>query len=65
MEKRDINKDEIKIYPIYIDKNCKVSEGRRINLDMAIENVTSEEIYNVLTNILKFSCKPEYVNNNI
>ena len=61
MEKREIDKNIIKLYPIYLDKTCKVSEGRRVNNDLAIENVTSEEIYNVLTNILKFPCKAEYV----
>lgn len=55
------NHDIIKFYPCYIDSNCKVYEGRKINKELAIPDASAEEIYNVLTQLLRFKCTPEYV----
>ena len=39
--KDDGEKKWIKIYPIYIDKAVKVSEGRKVSLANAAENPTA------------------------
>ncbi|KAK0422629.1 hypothetical protein QR680_007685 [Steinernema hermaphroditum] len=36
------------IYPIYLNKKRTTTEGRRVKLDLAIENPTSQEIYDIL-----------------
>jgi len=41
----------IKFYPVYIDKTLKQSEGRRVKLDLAVDNVQSHEIYNLALNL--------------
>eukprot|EP00045_Choanoeca_perplexa_P001449 m.19730 g.19730 ORF g.19730 m.19730 type:complete len:170 (+) comp10949_c0_seq2:103-612(+) len=38
----------IVLYPVYIDSNRTVKEGRRINKEKAVENPTNKEIYSVL-----------------
>lgn len=55
------DKNIIKIYPSYFDKNLKVSDGRRVCLNDAIEDPSCEEVYNAIHQILKFECVPEYV----
>mmetsp|Transcript_11466 Transcript_11466/g.11792 ORF Transcript_11466/g.11792 Transcript_11466/m.11792 type:complete len:132 (+) Transcript_11466:16-411(+) len=60
METIEKNNDYIKIYPNYIDKEVKVSEGRRVNMELAIPNVTAEEIFNAATRVLLFKCEPQY-----
>jgi signal recognition particle subunit SRP19 len=35
------------IYPAYIDKNLKTSEGRRIPLEFSVEKPTAKEIYDI------------------
>ena len=49
----------IKIYPIYMDKKVKYSEGRRINLDLCPENPSADDIYKVCLDDLKLICKLE------
>ncbi|TKR95321.1 hypothetical protein L596_009507 [Steinernema carpocapsae] len=44
--------DEMKwvcFYPNFINKKCKAVEGRRVNLDIAIENPTPQEIFDILS----------------
>ena len=60
-DSKQINKMEyIKIYPNYLDKNNKVAEGRRVNLETAVEDIQCEEIYTA-AKVLNFECICEYV----
>lgn len=59
--KDDGKKKWIKIYPIYIDKAVKVSEGRKVSLAYAAENPTAKNIYDVCTQFLGLNCKIEEV----
>lgn len=59
--KDDVEKKWIKIYPIYIDKGVKVSEGRKVSLANAAENPTAKDIYAVCTQFLGLNCKIEEV----
>ena len=43
----NLEKKWIKIYPIYIDKALKYSEGRKVSLAHAAENPTAKDIYTV------------------
>ena len=61
MEKTDIAHDVVKFYPSYIDADCKVFEGRKLKKELCIPGVNTKEIYDVLNDILKFKCVPEYV----
>lgn len=64
MEQTIENKNDfIKFYPNYIEKTAKVTEGRKVNSEMAIENVLSHEIHKVVSEYLRFPCKVEYVIN--
>ena len=54
-----LNNDEfIKIYPNYIDKDMKISEGRKINSEISVSNPHIKEIYYVCKN-LGFECVME------
>jgi signal recognition particle subunit SEC65 len=63
MESEDkISKTWIKVYPSYLDKELKHSDGRKVALPYAVEKPIAQEIFLVCTNILKLNCKVEYVN---
>ena len=51
-------KNWIRIYPIYIDKNVKLSEGRKVSINNSCENPLSSEIFQALTKI-NLPCKLE------
>ena len=43
MENKDnLKKKWVKIYPSYIDKGLKVSEGRKVSNTIAVENPTAK-----------------------
>ena len=51
MEKTpEIEKKWIKIYPIYFDKSVKLSEGRKVAMNYAVEDPNVRQIYDVCTN---------------
>lgn len=52
-------KNWIRIYPIYIDKDVKLSEGRKVSINNSCENPLSTEIFQALTKILNLPCKLE------
>jgi signal recognition particle subunit SEC65 len=58
---KDYSKEKnwIKVYPIYIDKNTKLSEGRKVAIKYAVEQPVSSDIYQALTKILNLPCKLE------
>jgi signal recognition particle subunit SRP19 len=63
MENNDaLRKKFIKIYPIYIDKQLKHSEGRKVPLSDAVENPLAEEIQAVCVKILGLDTIREKVN---
>uniref|UniRef100_A0A1I7YMG8 Signal recognition particle 19 kDa protein n=1 Tax=Steinernema glaseri TaxID=37863 RepID=A0A1I7YMG8_9BILA len=37
------------IYPVYLNKKRTTTEGRRVKQDLAIENPTSQEIFDILS----------------
>lgn len=53
-EQQIIKKDWVRIYPCYLDKNLKTSEGRRINLELAIPNISIHEIAKVTSQLYGF-----------
>lgn len=57
----NLEKKWIKIYPIYIDKALKYSEGRKVSLAHAAENPTAKDIYTVCSQFLGLNCKLENV----
>ena len=62
METTDgIQKNWVKIYPSYLDKNIKHSEGRKVPNDVAVENPTSREIFFDCGEILRLNAKEEKV----
>ena len=62
MEKtEDKKKKWIKIYPSYIDKALKHSEGRKVAINYAVENPNIREIFGVCSTILSLECKEEIV----
>ena len=65
--KNEINADNkhnyVKIYPSYLDKNVKVAEGRRVNLENAVPDITTDEIFAAIK-FLNFKSFPEYVSFN-
>lgn len=61
MEQIEKKTDFVKFYPNYIEKTAKVSEGRKVSAEIAIENVNSHEILKVVSEYLRFPCKVEYV----
>ena len=52
-------KKYVKVYPIYLDKNIKYSEGRKINKEICVENPKAKDIFRVCTEILGLKCKLE------
>ena len=52
-------KNWIRIYPIYIDKDVKLSEGRKVSINYSCEQPSSSDIYQALTKILNLPCKLE------
>lgn len=56
-------KDFIHVYPNYIDKENKVTEGRKVNKEKCVSNVTCEEIYNAISKVIGLKCIPQYVKN--
>lgn len=62
MEKTsEIKKKWVKIYPTYIDKGLKTSEGRKVNKNIAVENPQLKEIFGVCAEVLKLDSKAEFV----
>jgi signal recognition particle subunit SEC65 len=62
MEQADqIQKKWVKIYPSYLDKDIKCSEGRKIPLEIAVSNPNTKEIFVVCSELLKLGCKEEKV----
>jgi hypothetical protein len=51
----------LKIYPSYIDKEIKHSEGRKVSLPYAVDKPSAQEIFLICQNLLKLPCKLEYV----
>ena len=49
----------VKVYPIYIDKNVKYSEGRKINAELCVENPLARDIFRVCHELLNLKCKLE------
>eukprot|EP01080_Neovahlkampfia_damariscottae_P008376 gene8376-201_t len=51
MSSKKLTEEEIKhyqiIYPAYIDKNLKTSEGRRIPIEFSVEKPTTKEIFDI------------------
>ena len=56
-----LKKKYIKIYPTYIDKKLKHSEGRKIPLGVAIETPLSVEIFAVCSKVLNLDSQIENV----
>ena len=52
-------KKYVKLYPIYMDKTVKYSEGRKININLCVENPKAKEIFRVCNEILGLKCKLE------
>jgi signal recognition particle subunit SRP19 len=52
-------KKNVKIYHIYMDKTIKYSEGRKINIELCVENPRAKDIYRVCEEILGLKCKLE------
>ncbi len=66
--KENIEKKWVKVYPIYIDKEVKISEGRKVNLQDSTEQPTVKAIYQVVTEFLGLKGKIEevyYYNNKL
>jgi len=58
----NLEKKWIKVYPIYIDKGVKLSEGRKVNLENSTEEPTARAIYQVATEFFGLKAKIEEVN---
>ena len=52
-------KKYVKVYPIYIDKNLKCSQGRKISSQSCTENPKVKDIEKVCKEILGLKCKVE------
>ncbi len=52
-------KKYVKVYPIYIDKGVKYSEGRKINSELCVEKPNALTIQRVCTELLGLKCKLE------
>ena len=61
--KEKIEKKWVKVYPIYIDKAVKISEGRKVNLNNSTEEPTAKAIYQVVTEFFGLNAKIEEVYN--
>ena len=46
-----LQKNWIKIYPIYIDKDMKRSEGRKMPTEFSVEAPTAKEIHSLMKSI--------------
>jgi hypothetical protein len=57
-----LQKKWVKIYPSYIDKALKHSEGRKVSSAIAVENPTCRDIFIVCSEILKLNCSEQFVN---
>ena len=55
----EAEKKYVKVYPVYIDKTLKYSEGRKINKEICTENPRAKDIYRVCNEILGLKCKLE------
>ena len=51
MDNKTLTKDWTKIYPIYLDKAMKKSEGRKMSVNLCVENPTIKELYLVLKSL--------------
>jgi len=58
--KEKLVKTWIKIYPIYIDKSLKRSEGRKVADEFAVENPNIKELYTIIKS-LSLECLAENV----
>ena len=54
-----IQKTWIKIYPSYIDKDLKQSEGRKVSALYAVDKPTVPEIYVICRDIFGLECNVE------
>lgn len=62
MENSDsLKKKWIKVYPNYIDKAIKHSEGRKVSNAFAVESPSAKEIFGVCAEILNLNSKLENV----
>lgn len=66
MEQADtIQKQWVKIYPSYIDKALKHSEGRKISATLAVENPSIKEIFAICAEHLRLDSRTENVRDNL
>jgi signal recognition particle subunit SEC65 len=62
MEQADTMKKQwVKVYPSYIDKALKHSEGRKISATLAVENPNIKEIFAICAEELRLDSKMEVV----
>lgn len=60
MESDDLLKKKwVKVYPSYIDKTLKYSEGRRVASTIAVESPNIKEIFIICAEVLKLDCAQE------
>ena len=59
--KENLEKKWVKVYPIYIDKGVKISEGRKVSLENSTDEPTSKAIYQVVTEFFGLKAKIEEV----
>jgi signal recognition particle subunit SEC65 len=57
----EMKKKWVKIYPQYIDKGAKHSEGRKLSNEVSIDNPTTREIFFVCSEVLRLDCREEKV----
>lgn len=60
-DEKTLLKHWVKIYPTYLDKTLKVSEGRKVANTLAVETPTLQEIAEICVNLLKLPIKPQAV----
>jgi len=58
MEEKINRLDYLKIYPNYLDKDAKIAEGRKTNLDLSVSNPSIKEIF-YICKTLGFECEIE------
>lgn len=46
-----LQKNWVKVYPIYIDKDMKRSEGRKMPAEFSVEAPTAKEIHSLMKSI--------------
>mmetsp|Transcript_25532 Transcript_25532/g.60734 ORF Transcript_25532/g.60734 Transcript_25532/m.60734 type:complete len:144 (-) Transcript_25532:165-596(-) len=54
-----LNDRRVVIYPSYINRKLKISEGRRISKEKACEDPTAQEIFDSVTKALKLDAQLE------